>query len=59
VLLPVWSLTYRHGGQTYAVLIHGQSGRVVGDAPYSWVKIAALVAAILIGVLLLLAILSL
>lgn len=39
ILLPMWSLTYRFGGKNYAVLIHGQSGKVVGVAPLSWVKI--------------------
>ncbi|MDF1838574.1 MAG: primosomal protein N' (replication factor Y) - superfamily II helicase [Planctomycetota bacterium] len=43
VLLPVWSLTYRFGGKSYAVLIHGQSGRVAGKAPFSWVKITGAV----------------
>lgn len=41
VLMPVWSLTYRWNGKSYSVLIHGQSGRVVGDAPLSFAKIAA------------------
>lgn len=52
VLLPMWSVTYAFRGETYAVLVHGQTGRIVGHAPYSWVKIllavlgvAALVAA--------------
>ena len=40
VLLPVWSLAYRYRGKGYRVLVHGQTGRVVGEAPYSWVKIA-------------------
>ena len=39
VLLPMWSLTYDYRGKHYAVLVHGQSGRIVGRAPYSWVKI--------------------
>jgi hypothetical protein len=39
VLLPIWSLTYRFGARNYAVLIHGQSGKVVGEAPLSWLKI--------------------
>lgn len=59
VLLPVWSVTYRHAGRDYAVLVHGTTGRVVGDAPYSWIKIAALVVGMGLGVLLLLALLSL
>jgi hypothetical protein len=40
VLLPVWSLAYTWRGKTYPVLVHGQTGRVVGRAPYSWIKIA-------------------
>jgi DNA-directed RNA polymerase subunit RPC12/RpoP len=43
VLLPVWSLAYEFGGRSYAVLVHGQSGKVVGEAPYSWLKILLLV----------------
>lgn len=39
VLLPVWSVQYRFRGTTYAVLVHGQNGHVVGKAPYSWVKL--------------------
>ena len=39
VLLPIWSLSYRFRGKTYAVLVHGQSGRVVGKAPWSAVKL--------------------
>lgn len=39
VLLPMWSVTYQFKGKPYAVLVHGQSGRIVGRAPYSWIKI--------------------
>lgn len=39
VLLPMWSLTYQFRGKPYPVLVHGQNGNVVGEAPYSWVKI--------------------
>jgi len=50
VLLPVWSLTYRFRGKTWPVLVHGQTGRVVGEAPYSWVKITFLVVGILAAI---------
>jgi DNA-directed RNA polymerase subunit RPC12/RpoP len=47
VLLPVWSLRYEFGGKPYSVLIHGQTGRVVGKAPWSAAKIVlALLAAV-------------
>jgi DNA-directed RNA polymerase subunit RPC12/RpoP len=42
VLLPIWSLQYRFRGKVYTVLIHGQTGRVVGKAPLSWAKILGL-----------------
>ncbi len=42
VLLPVWSLQYRYKGSPYTVLIHGQTGRIAGKAPLSWMKIGAL-----------------
>ena len=39
VLLPMWSLRFEHGGKPYTVLVHGQTGRVHGRAPWSWVKL--------------------
>jgi hypothetical protein len=39
ILLPMWTLTYGFAGKHYAVLIHGQTGTVVGRAPLSWFKI--------------------
>jgi len=50
VLLPMWSVTYTFRGKPYAVLVHGETGRIVGRAPYSWVKILALVVVIAAGV---------
>ena len=47
VLLPLWSLQYRFKERTYTVLIHGQTGKVVGHAPYSWIKITLFVLALL------------
>ena len=57
-LLPVWTLTYRFGGKPYTVLIHGQSARIVGHAPWSPWKIAALVLACLAALLFLLLVLG-
>ncbi len=56
VLLPMWSLTYQYGGKGYAVLIHGQSGRIAGKAPLSWFKILGLVLLIVALVLIVLAV---
>jgi DNA-directed RNA polymerase subunit RPC12/RpoP len=48
VLLPVWSLQYRFHGETYTVLVNGQTGCVAGKAPISWAKVALFV--LLVGV---------
>lgn len=48
VLLPVWIAVYLHAGRSFQVLVNAHSGTVVGDRPYSAVKITA---AVLAGVL--------
>lgn len=58
VLLPLWSLQYRFGGKTYAVLVNGQNGRIVGKAPYSWIKISLTALGVLLVAALALAILQ-
>ncbi|HEX9794932.1 MAG TPA: zinc ribbon domain-containing protein [Planctomycetota bacterium] len=55
VLLPVWSLQYPLGGKIYTVLVNGQSGRIAGEAPYSWNKILGLVLAVAVVALLVVA----
>jgi DNA-directed RNA polymerase subunit RPC12/RpoP len=47
ILLPVWLASYRYQDRTYRVLVNGQTGHVLGDRPYSWAKILALVLTIL------------
>jgi hypothetical protein len=43
VLLPVWIAAYRYKGKVFRFLVNGQTGEIVGEAPYSIPKIAALV----------------
>lgn len=53
-LLPVWVVAWRHGGRARRMLIHGQTGRCIGSAPISGVKVtlaAVIVAAIAFVVL--------
>lgn len=52
VLLPVWTAAYRYGGKSYRFVINGQTGKVRGQRPWSWIKIALavlLVAALVLG----------
>ncbi len=45
LLLPVWLAAYRFDNQVWRVMINARTGEVIGDRPYSWVKIAAAVVA--------------
>lgn len=59
ILLPVWTLTYRCNGKPYTVLIHGQTGRVEGEAPVSWIKVLGAVLGVAAAVLAVLALANL
>ena len=48
LLLPVWIGAYQFGGKTYQVMVNASTGEVQGERPYSTVKIALLVAAVLL-----------
>ena len=52
VLVPVWLVRYTYGHRVFQVVVNGYTGRVAGERPYSWMKIALAV----LGVLLLVAI---
>jgi predicted RNA-binding Zn-ribbon protein involved in translation (DUF1610 family) len=43
VLLPIWMSAYRYNDKIYRFLVNGQTGEVVGTAPYSVPKIIAFV----------------
>lgn len=51
VLLPIWISAYQYNNKVYRFIINGRSGKVVGERPYSWIKIAlaVLAALMLIG----------
>jgi DNA-directed RNA polymerase subunit M/transcription elongation factor TFIIS len=49
LLLPIWIASYVYAGKTYQVLVNANTAEVVGDRPYSKVKIAlAVIAAIIV-----------
>ncbi|MCT9930734.1 hypothetical protein N5079_10950 [Planotetraspora sp. A-T 1434] len=41
VLLPVWFLSYLHGGRSWNVMVNAHTGEVIGQRPYSTAKILA------------------
>ncbi len=49
LLLPLWVATYVLGGAVFDVYVNANTGKVIGERPYSWVKItAAVIAALLV-----------
>lgn len=53
ILLPVWVAAYDYNKKTYHFLVNGQTGELQGEAPISWLKVAAVilvVAATVIGI---------
>jgi DNA-directed RNA polymerase subunit RPC12/RpoP len=46
VLLPIWIAAYRYNGKPFQFLVNGQTGEVVGKAPWSVWKIVLFVLAI-------------
>ena len=52
-LLPLWISAYEYGGKPFRFLVNGVTGKVDGNAPFSAVKIALAVLAVLALVVLL------
>jgi hypothetical protein len=57
VLFPIWIGSYRFQQQVYHVVVHGRTGAVLGDRPYSPIKICVAVA-IMVAVVFLLKLLA-
>jgi DNA-directed RNA polymerase subunit RPC12/RpoP len=47
-LLPVWVAHYRYHDKVFQILINGRTGKVSGERPWSWMKIARLVALVVL-----------
>ena len=49
ILLPVYVITYRYKNNLYQFLINARTGKIHGQRPWSWIKIAGI---ILLGIVL-------
>lgn len=49
ILLPVWAAAYRYNGKSFRFVVNGQSGRVMGERPWSVWKITAAAVAALVA----------
>jgi hypothetical protein len=48
ILLPIWLAHYRYRNDGYQILVNARTGKVVGDRPWSWMKIIRLIIVILV-----------
>jgi len=53
ILAPVWLLTYVYGTTSYQVVVNGVTGKMAGSRPWSWIKIALAVLAVIVVLILL------
>ena len=48
ILVPVWLTTYTYGTKSFQVVVNGYTGKMAGEFPLSWVKIAFAVLGVLL-----------
>ena len=48
ILVPIWLLTYNFKSHPYQMVVNGYTGQMSGEYPKSWIKIALLVVAAII-----------
>jgi len=51
VLLPLWIGAYQYKGQSYSILINGQTGKVVGKKPRDTVNTVAIILSIILTII--------
>ena len=58
MLLPVWLAAYVYAGKTFHVMVNAHTGEVVGQRPYSALKIASAVAAAIVVIVIVILLVS-
>ncbi|MEZ5739822.1 MAG: PepSY domain-containing protein [Burkholderiaceae bacterium] len=48
VLVPVWLVSYTFGSRHYQIVVNAYTGKIAGQRPISWVKVALAVVAVLV-----------
>ena len=51
ILVPVWLVSYTYGPKSFQVVVNGYTGKMAGEHPLSWVKIALVVLAVILVIL--------
>jgi hypothetical protein len=55
ILVPIWLVSYTYGAKSFQVVVNGYTGKIAGEHPLSWIKIALAVIAALVIILVLVA----
>lgn len=55
ILLPIHVLSYRYGNQVYRFIVNGQTGKMVGEKPWSSSRISAVVIAVALLIMIIIA----
>lgn len=50
--LPIWLAAFHYKQKVYRFVVNGQTGKVTGEAPVSYTKVALVIAAVVIAILL-------
>lgn len=48
MLLPVWIASYPYKGKVYRYMVNGQTGKVEGQKPVSWIRVTIAIAIVLL-----------
>lgn len=48
LILPLWLCSYMYNGKVYRFAVNGQTGKISGEKPFSWVKIFFFVLSLLL-----------
>jgi hypothetical protein len=58
LFLPVWLAAFYYKDKVYRFVVNGQTGKVTGEAPVSYAKVAMVVGAVVVAILLVVALAS-
>ena len=58
-LLPIYLLSYRYKDKLFRFMVNGQTGKVAGDKPLSWLKIGIFSTGVLLVLLLVILLIAL
>lgn len=50
LLLPIWISSFKYNNKVYNFMVNGQTGKVSGNTPISWIKVAITVIVVIAAI---------